>query len=567
MKKGNKEKVGIRHSIKTKIALIIATATVLTAAIIIVILLTKLSKDILNTNKNYLSDITLSNGKLMEEIISSPGGGSDVEKWSETYKDVKINGVSSSYAYVIDNNGMLLYHPDASKIWTSVDNPVVSQVVSQVVKGQRPETQVTRYYYQGKWRYAAYYVSQNKSRILVVCADESELLKSTYLMTCTSVSVGILAVIVFSLLGFFTMKICMKPIMKTADTMKKMAGYDFTENKGIGKTLKRKDEAGQMCRAAEVLRNELIKTLRLIQDKSADLLAASQQLSTSAEDTANTISQVENAINDIASGASGQAEDTQTVTENVISMGTMIAEASNEVDELNKNAQSMSVESDSASENMKELVLINNKTKDSIEEIFKQTNATNVSANKIRNAVDIITEIADETNLLSLNASIEAARAGEHGRGFAVVAAQIQKLAEQSSNSANEIRQIIEALIQDSEKAVNTMECVKEIVNEQNDKMTSTDEIFSKVIEGIKQSSISALNIGDKTNQLDTSRGNVIDLVQNLSAIAEENAASTQQTSASTTQVTEIVSDISKNAEQLKAIVKELDGYVKKFSI
>lgn len=170
-----------------------------------------------------------------------------------------------------------------------------------------------------------------------------------------------------------------------------------------------------------------------------------------------------------------------------------------------------------------------------------------------------ITSIAEETNLLSLNASIEAARAGEQGRGFAVVASQIQKLAEQSDESARKIEAITDSLIADSEKAVAIMGEVKEIMMKQSGHVTKTDEMFTQVKEGI-DSSIDGVNrIAEKTRQMDAARVNVVDIVQNLTAIAEENAASTEETSASVIEVAGIVNDISSNTEKMKNVANELE--------
>ena len=191
--------------------------------------------------------------------------------------------------------------------------------------------------------------------------------------------------------------------------------------------------------------------------------------------------------------------------------------------------------------------------------IYEQTHTTNQSAQKIKEATNLITSIAEETNLLSLNASIEAARAGEQGRGFAVVAAQIQKLAEQSNESAKQIETIISQLIADSDKSVETMNIVKDIMVKQSENVTKTDEHFGQVLKGI-ENSIEAINrIAGKTEEMDKARVSVVDTVQNLTAIAEENAASTEETSASITEITTAVADISDKASQLKGIADKMD--------
>jgi len=145
--------------------------------------------------------------------------------------------------------------------------------------------------------------------------------------------------------------------------------------------------------------------------------------------------------------------------------------------------------------------------------IYEQTNVTNESAQKIKEATALITNIAEETNLLSLNASIEAARAGEQGRGFAVVAAQIQKLAEQSNESAMQIERIILSLIEDSDKSVTTMNEVREMMEQQSQNVTNTDAQIASLIEEVEQSLVVIDEVSAKTNRINEARGSVVDIV------------------------------------------------------
>ena len=223
--------------------------------------------------------------------------------------------------------------------------------------------------------------------------------------------------------------------------------------------------------------------------------------------------------------------------------------------------------SEEAAATLKELDNINQQAIASIDVIYEQTNITNISALKIKEATTLISSIAEETNLLSLNASIEAARAGEAGRGFAVVASQIQKLADQSNESANQIDQIIHALIEDSEKAVKTMDEVKTIMNLQSENVHKTGQVFEQVRDGISSSISGVGEIATKTTQLDKARGDVVDVVQNLTAIAQQNAASTEETSASVMEVSNVMQEIMENANRLKEIASILEENMNSFTL
>lgn len=331
--------------------------------------------------------------------------------------------------------------------------------------------------------------------------------------------------------------------------------------------LKRKDEVGHISRSIMTLKTELMEIIGNIKDQGKALSDSSVYLSEKAETSADHIGQVERAVEEIAQGATGQAEETQKATENVIIMGNMIEETTDEIDAMNENAKLIKQLGQTAIDTLKDLQTINQRTKESIDIIYEQTNTTNSSAQKIKEATALITDIAEETNLLSLNASIEAARAGEQGRGFAVVAAQIQKLAEQSNESARQIEEIITSLLADSEKAVDTMEEVKDIMGQQNDNVMKTDEQVNQVLGQVDQAIEAIGRVAVKTEKLNEARINVTDTVQNLTAVAQENAASTQQSAASVNQVSEIIQDIAESAKQLTDIAEKLDEDMALFEV
>jgi methyl-accepting chemotaxis protein len=206
------------------------------------------------------------------------------------------------------------------------------------------------------------------------------------------------------------------------------------------------------------------------------------------------------------------------------------------------------------------------KSSDNSRKVIREMVTLNSKTEEAMDITSIINGIATQTNLLALNASIEAARAGEQGRGFAVVASQISKLAEQSNESARQIEAIIDSLITDSAKSVETMDEVQKIMEEQSEKVGQTVEMFNQVKEGIDTSITGIANIAEKTKKLDDARVNVVDVVQNLTAIAEENAASTEETSASVTEVTNIVYNISKDANDLDEIAIKLQEQIRLFT-
>ena len=327
------------------------------------------------------------------------------------------------------------------------------------------------------------------------------------------------------------------------------------------------DEIGEICRTVKKVREELKVIVGEIKSVSNRLLDESDMLSVKTDDTSDHVDQMEKAIGEIAIGATNQAQETQDASDNVLTMGNLIEQTVDELGSLNKSAQSMKERGEAAIKALRELQATNEKTSSSIDIIYEQTNVTNESAQKIKEATALITDIASETNLLSLNASIEAARAGEQGRGFAVVAAQIQKLAEQSNESAKQIESIILSLIADSDKAVSTMSEVKEIMEQQSENVANTNTQVTNLLQDVDEALAGIEEVVARTNRVNEVRSSVVDTVQSLSAIAEENAASSQETSASVTEINSIVSDIATNASDLKDISRELDVSMEIFQL
>ena len=327
------------------------------------------------------------------------------------------------------------------------------------------------------------------------------------------------------------------------------------------------DEIGEICRTVKKVREELTVIVGSIKGISSQLLDEAKSLSEKTNDTSDHVDQMEKAIGEIAIGATSQAQETQDASDNILTMGNMIGETVDELAGVSDSAKSMKERGEAAIKALRELQDTNKKTSSAIDIIYEQTNVTNESAQKIKEATTLITDIAGETNLLSLNASIEAARAGEQGRGFAVVAAQIQKLAEQSNESAKQIESIILSLIADSDKAVSTMNEVKEIIEQQSENVVNTNTQVNNLLQDVDEALVGIEEVVVKTNTINDVRVSVVDTVQSLSAIAQENAASSQETSASVTEINSIVSDIAVNATDLKDIAHKLEESVAIFVI
>lgn len=333
------------------------------------------------------------------------------------------------------------------------------------------------------------------------------------------------------------------------------------------KLLKKKDEIGELSRVTITLRDTMRSTIKEITDNAKALLEASQLLGTAADNTNGTMNDVRTAVSQVVDNSQLQAENSQSTSEQMKIMGDNITETSNEAELLSGNAASMQLSSEKASKTLLSLRQINEDVKKIIGEVQEQTNRTNESVKKIQAATTFINSIAEDTGLLSLNASIEAARAGDSGRGFAVVAEQIKNLSEQSNESSREIEATAEVLRADSEKAVQAMQQMQEIIASQSESMQETQQVVAEVIEEIASSMKSIAQIKESSGRLEGARNEVLQAVEHLSEISAENLDSTKSTYEQTEIVADTFKQVYNSADELKTIADKLVKSIEYFKM
>lgn len=333
------------------------------------------------------------------------------------------------------------------------------------------------------------------------------------------------------------------------------------------KLLKSKDEIGDLSRVTITLRDAMQRTTLEINQNVQKLLEASSLLGTAADNTNGTMNKVRTAVNRIVENSAEQAENSKSTSEHMRLMGDNITETSAEVEALNSNAAFMHESSEKAAETLANLQRINGEVEQIIGEVQEQTNRTNDSVQQIYKATAFIASIAEETDLLSLNASIEAARAGENGKGFAVVAEQIKKLSEQSNQSSSEIEETAMMLSEDSQKAVEIMQKMQEIIMSQSESMQDTQKVVEEVVAQIANSMQSIQQIKETTEHLANVRNEVLQAVETLSNIAQDSVSGTKKTYEDTEEVVDTFKQVYMSAEQLREIADQLAGSVQYFHV
>lgn len=559
------------QSIKFKIILMTVVVCAVLAVVNTVFNIRASKNSYRELTHNYIYDLAVAYGQEIDTIIAEEGleKALSPELLKSVLGGVGVEGVEGSYAYIVDGSGIMLYHPTEEKIGSPVENAVVTQLVADLAEGVTHEPDVVEYDYKGALKYASYYMNDAGDYILVISAGEDEMMAPFTSIVAISTGITVLLVIIAAAVVFLLISVILSAFQFSVDSVGKLSELDFTQVDADRekKYIRRKDEMGHILRAVVSLRSKLSEVTGELKSQSSDAYREAEALSASAEDITTSVQEIEKAVAEMASGATMQAEETQRATENVIEIGNMIEANYQNTKVLAEDAGRMKTLGQDANRILNELVEGQHVMVDNINTVYSKTQEANASAKRISEVVELITELASETNLLSLNASIEAARAGEAGRGFAVVAENIKKLAEQTTESATDINAIIQDLESRSDETVDKTNEVRDIVDRQAEDIQRTVKILHNVIDNINTLIGRIDEIAGNIRHMDEAKESVVDVIQNLSAVSEENAAATQETSASTAIVMNAMGAIVGDAVKMRGIAEKLEEEMDKFRL
>lgn len=378
-------------------------------------------------------------------------------------------------------------------------------------------------------------------------------------------TVAIVVILVIAVIGcLLVSRGIAKSIQSSMDVVKQISEGNL--NVEIEQSmLDRKDEAGALSCNTQTLIDNLSAMIGKISNNTMTLNASSEEMNAAAGQAGNAVGNINDDLHNMLTGAVEQTGNAQNIKNSIHNMNIHLEKTLGEVDHLSDETKSMLDARNDVDKSLNQLDASNQDVMTEVENIQKQTQQNNESVEKIIAAVSYISDIADQTNLLSLNASIEAARAGETGKGFAVVAEEIGKLANQSNEASTEISELVNLLSYNSSQTMDIMDSVQDAMNDQTKKLVETANIFKQLQEHVSHVADGVDVIRDATVQLGKETDEIGKDIKNLSDIAQRNEDTVKGTISFSDEVLGTVNSVTEMSTEVSSSANDMAGVVSHF--
>ena len=486
-------------------------------------------------------------------------------QFCDTLANIKVGETGT--VWLIDSAGNYIYHPAFQNAAAEGMNISTSTEMGDYISAiKNNNTGTGKFKWDGQTRLLYWDTVPGTSWKIGLTITQAELFRQIQQLIYIAIIICIVAMVACSVIIIIRARDISSSINCVAKSLVKLSNGEFVTIDDE-KELKKKDEFGLIVESMNNVIDKLNSIVHNIVESSNSVATSATELSDMTNQISQTTDDVSNAVQEIASGATQQADEIQTAVTATDTVSSSISEIKNSSTDISKSAEEMEIASKATSESIDNLRKSSEETSVNIEAISEAILATKEAVDNIKEKVEGITNIATQTNLLSLNASIEAARAGDAGKGFAVVAQEIGKLAEDSKTMADDIKTQMEVLLEKSDSAVGAVNSVKDSNADTQTALGESLESINKMMKEIDNTVKGIEEISVDTDNSIQAKDSVVDTMSALSAISEENAASAEETGASMEELNATVTTLNEAASNLNNIADKLNTEMKFFKI
>lgn len=398
----------------------------------------------------------------------------------------------------------------------------------------------------------------------MINAAQNEIIANGKSTLTISIALTILIIIVSITTAIITSNIISKPIIKVMERMKLIAQGDLSND---SLETKSQDEVGQLVVATNDMSNNIRELLREINEASGLITSQSEELTQSANEVNIGSNHINAAMQELAAGTESESHAASELASTMGVFSSTVQEANANGERIEKATTEVLHMTSEGSRLMESSNTQMVKIYDIVQDSVQKVQNLNVRSQEISTLVSVIQEIADQTNLLALNAAIEAARAGEQGKGFAVVADEVKKLAEQVSSSVVDITNIITGIQTESSLVTKSLQDGYNEVQQGASQIKTTQETFDKITKSVTDMSNSIKTVAKSLSDIANNSETMNNSISEIAAISEETAAGVEQTSASSQQISNSMEEVTNNSEQLAQLAEKLNELVLKFKL
>ncbi len=393
--------------------------------------------------------------------------------------------------------------------------------------------------------------------------DELEHMMERYILTSTLVSMAVLALVVAFIIWYIGG--LTKILHDVRRVLLKVSEGNLSDDRLV--EIKWKDEFGELASGTEKLRNKIGNLLNDIQAGMLQLTEAAEKLSSLLKQNVLAAREMNDSVGQIHGKANSQKTAAQNAACDVETTRSAIDRILRQLDDVNLLSDNIAGLSQNSRNILDELSGSSKASREAVKEIGMQVSITNESVQQIKSVTDYITNIAEETNLLALNASIEAARAGAAGKGFAVVALEIQKLAEESNHSASKIGDNIRSLVEKTDGIVKVMGTIESALQRQEDYVEKTKQIFDEMNRDIIQITEKESDMQDNVSSMNQAKDNMSRIISDLSESAADNADLSENAADVTEQMMKEIENLETLTIDLSQLANRLDENLQSFLV